>query len=49
MFELAVAFFVAMLVAGFFTIVTIAYYVLIAMFTIWLFCTMYDFFFGRKK
>jgi uncharacterized membrane protein YuzA (DUF378 family) len=49
MFELLTAFFAALFIAGFFTIITIVYYVLIAMFAVWLFCTMYDFFFKGKK
>ena len=49
MFEIFTAFLAAMLIAGFFTIITILYYIAIAMFTVWLFCTMYDFFFKGKR
>mgnify|MGYP001239588568 FL=1 len=48
MFEVMTALFLAMIIGGFFMIVTVLYYVALAMLILWIASLMWNFFFGRK-
>ena len=49
MFEVLLALFLAMIIGGFFMIVTVLYYVAIGMFIFWILSLLWNFFFGTKQ
>ena len=48
MLEVLIALFLAMIIGGFFIIVTVLYYVALAMLVLWIAAQMWKFFFGKK-
>ena len=48
MLEVLIALFLAMIIGGFFVIVTVLYYVALAMFIFWIAAHMWKFFFGKR-
>tara|TARA_A100001015_G_scaffold320284_1_gene446099 strand:- start:2073 stop:2261 length:189 start_codon:yes stop_codon:yes gene_type:complete len=46
--EVLIALFLAMIIGGFFIIVTVLYYVALAMLVLWIAAHMWKFFFGKK-